>query len=81
MKQSRFTKGWDEKRVSELLAHYEPKSKMKSSPKTKQLYLIRADHHGDAIQARADGTGTENTKMLPERKRTKEAVVLIGSTV
>ena len=23
MKQSRFPKGWDEKRVSELLAHYE----------------------------------------------------------
>ena len=27
MKQSRFPKGWDEKRVSELLAHYEPKPK------------------------------------------------------
>ena len=29
MKQSRFPKGWDEKRVSELLAHYETQTEDK----------------------------------------------------
>ena len=39
MKQSRFPKGWDEKRVSELVAHYETQTEDESVAEDEAMLL------------------------------------------
>ena len=59
MKPSEFSKGWDERRVSDLLAHYETQSEEEAAAEDEAISLDpsrpQADRDGSPAQARTGG--------------------------
>ena len=69
MKQSRFPKGWDEKRVSELLAHYETQTENGIVAEDEAILLDPEQTTMEAhlSSCRRYGSLSPNTRMLPEQ--------------
>ena len=56
MKTPGLPKGWDEKRVSELMVHYETQSEEDSVAEDEiNLVRFRADRDGGSVQTRTGG--------------------------